>query len=99
MTSRWFRLAAVGMVLGLTAAACGDVSDPGTTGGGSTELPGTGETVRIAVNPWTGSAANAPGPRPGRVDRPRRQRPAGPGLNSPMLLPGLPATAVTDVES
>lgn len=59
MTSRWFRLAAVGMVLGLTAAACGDVSDPGTTGGGSTELPGTGETVRIAVNPWTGSAANA----------------------------------------
>jgi glycine betaine/proline transport system substrate-binding protein len=60
MKTRWFRIAAVAMVLGLTAAACGDVQEGGgTTGEGSGELPGTGETVSIAVNPWTGSAANA----------------------------------------
>jgi glycine betaine/proline transport system substrate-binding protein len=59
MKTRWFRIAAVTMVLGLTAAACGEVDESGGPTDGATELPGSGETVRIAVNPWTGSAVNA----------------------------------------
>lgn len=54
-------MAAVAMVIGLTAAACSDVSDtsePAGSGIGGA-LPGEGETVSIIVNPWTGSAANA----------------------------------------
>jgi glycine betaine/proline transport system substrate-binding protein len=63
---RWIRLATFAMVLALAAAACSDAGDSeepaDATGGGesgSTALPGEGVTVTIAVNPWTGSAANA----------------------------------------
>lgn len=58
--TKWIRLAALAMVLGLAAAAC---SEAGTdTGGGDTgggAKPGEGITLKIAVNPWTGSAVNA----------------------------------------
>jgi glycine betaine/proline transport system substrate-binding protein len=49
------------LALGLVAAACGD-SDGGadTTATGETSPPATGgETINIAVNPWTASALNA----------------------------------------
>ena len=46
-------LAVVGTALVLFGAGCGD--DEPAAG----EKPGEGETIRIAVNPWTGSAVNA----------------------------------------
>lgn len=52
------RLAAAVMALGLLAGACraddGDGAD-----GDAVAKPGEGITLKIAVNPWTGSAANA----------------------------------------
>jgi glycine betaine/proline transport system substrate-binding protein len=60
-TTRFGRFAALALVLGVTAAACSDAgstSEPAGTGSGGA-LPGEGVTVSIAVNPWTGSAANA----------------------------------------
>jgi glycine betaine/proline transport system substrate-binding protein len=45
--------AAIATALALLAAGCGD--DEPAAG----EKPGSGETIRIAVNPWTGSAVNA----------------------------------------
>jgi glycine betaine/proline transport system substrate-binding protein len=60
---RWIRFAAFAMVLALAAAACSDAGsdEPAGTGSdtGGGALPGEGVTVTIAVNPWTGSAANA----------------------------------------
>jgi glycine betaine/proline transport system substrate-binding protein len=47
------RLAAIATALALIAGGCGD--DEPAAG----EKPGSGETIRIAVNPWTGSAVNA----------------------------------------
>jgi glycine betaine/proline transport system substrate-binding protein len=49
----WAGLAAVGAGL-LLLSGCGDDDEPAAG-----ETPGGGETIRIAVNPWTGSAVNA----------------------------------------
>jgi glycine betaine/proline transport system substrate-binding protein len=64
--SRWWVRLFVGLtLLGLVAAACGDVDDGGggETGSGetgSTEVPDNSDTtVTIAVNAWVGAAANA----------------------------------------
>lgn len=60
------RLAAGAMAVSLVLAACtggsGATSGPGgsaapSAGGG--DLPGTGKTVKIAINPWVGYEANA----------------------------------------
>jgi ABC-type proline/glycine betaine transport system substrate-binding protein len=62
----WVRVFAGLMLLGLVAAACGDVDDDGggETGGGgttgTTEVPDNSDTtITIAVNAWVGAAANA----------------------------------------
>lgn len=48
------------LALGLVAAACGGDGEAGTTVAGETTEPaGGGETINIAVNPWTASALNA----------------------------------------
>lgn len=48
------------LALGLMAAACGDGDgEAGTTAAAGTEPAGGGETINIAVNPWTASALNA----------------------------------------
>ncbi|MGQ0670042.1 MAG: ABC transporter substrate-binding protein [Actinomycetota bacterium] len=57
--TRWVRLAALTMVLGLAAAACSKAGTDTGGGDGGGAKPGEGVTVKIAVNPWTGSAANA----------------------------------------
>jgi glycine betaine/proline transport system substrate-binding protein len=49
----WARLAAIGAALVFVGTGCGD--DETAAG----EKPGEGETIKIAVNPWTGSAVNA----------------------------------------
>src|SRR5919109_22031 len=49
----WAAFAVLGAALALLASGCGD--DDVASG----ERPGQGVTVRIAVNPWTGSAVNA----------------------------------------
>ena len=54
---------AAGLALSLVAAACGSDSNSGSSGteassGGSAAASGD-EVVRLAVNPWTGSAVNA----------------------------------------
>jgi glycine betaine/proline transport system substrate-binding protein len=51
--SAWVGLFALGTAL-LLVAGCGDDDEPAAS-----ESPGQGETIRIAVNPWTGSAVNA----------------------------------------
>jgi glycine betaine/proline transport system substrate-binding protein len=48
-------LAALTSVLALAMAACSDAGGGDDSGGGD----GGGEAVKIAVNPWTGSAVNA----------------------------------------
>jgi glycine betaine/proline transport system substrate-binding protein len=63
MTRRRWLVASFALVA-MFAAACSDVDDGGDggggeTGGGGTAAQCTDETVTIAVNPWTGSAANA----------------------------------------
>jgi glycine betaine/proline transport system substrate-binding protein len=62
----WVRLFAGVMLLGLVAAACGDVSNDGggETGAsgttGATEVPDNSDTtITLAVNAWVGAAANA----------------------------------------
>ena len=62
--SRWWSFAVLIMALALFTAACSDVEsavDPGgeTTGGGGTPADCGSDTVKVAVNPWTGSAVNA----------------------------------------
>lgn len=69
--SRWWVRLFVGLtLLGLVAAACGDVDDGDGGGGGggetgsgetgSTEVPDNSDTtITIAVNAWVGAAANA----------------------------------------
>jgi glycine betaine/proline transport system substrate-binding protein len=50
------------VLVALLAAACGDVEEGGNGGGGgggTTAAQCGSETISIAVNPWTGSAANA----------------------------------------
>ena len=47
-------LAAIATALVLAAGGCGGDDEPAPG-----EKPGGGETIRIAVNPWTGSAVNA----------------------------------------
>jgi glycine betaine/proline transport system substrate-binding protein len=47
-------LAALAAVMALAAQGCGDDDEPAAG-----ERPGEGVTIRIAVNPWTGSAVNA----------------------------------------
>ncbi len=49
----------IGLVaaLALVAAACGDSGDGGDDGGGDADL-GSVETIKLAVNPWNGSAVN-----------------------------------------
>ncbi len=69
MSKRTLWICAVLASLSLFAAACSDVDEGGgdgetTAGGGETAAGGaaaqcTGDTISIAVNPWTGSAANA----------------------------------------
>lgn len=57
---RWVRVLAGLMLLGLVAAACGDVTEDGDGGGGTTEVPDNSDiTITIAVNAWVGAAANA----------------------------------------
>jgi glycine betaine/proline transport system substrate-binding protein len=68
MRKRMWLLSAIAL-LTLAAAACSDVDEGGedTTGGGGQETGAAGgeaaqcagDTISIAVNPWTGSAANA----------------------------------------
>ncbi|MBI2239069.1 MAG: ABC transporter substrate-binding protein [Actinobacteria bacterium] len=53
------RLVAAVMVLGLITAACRGAEEEAPEGGEAPAKPGEGITVTIAVNPWTGSAANA----------------------------------------
>jgi glycine betaine/proline transport system substrate-binding protein len=48
------RLAAAGAALLLVVPGCGDDDEPAAG-----EQAGGGETIKIAVNPWTGSAVNA----------------------------------------
>jgi glycine betaine/proline transport system substrate-binding protein len=50
----WASLAALAAAIGLLASGCGDDDEPAAG-----ERPGEGTTIRIAVNPWTGSAVNA----------------------------------------
>ena len=60
--TRTWRLTAVLAVAGLMIAACGGGSGASASAGASGGTGGTGGTggnVNIAVNPWTGSAANA----------------------------------------
>ena len=69
MSKRTWWLCAVLASLSLFAAACSDVDEGGgdgetAAGGGETAAGGgaaqcAGDTISIAVNPWTGSAANA----------------------------------------
>jgi glycine betaine/proline transport system substrate-binding protein len=50
------------VLVAMLAAACGDVEEGGNGGGGgggTTAAQCGDETISIAVNPWTGSAANA----------------------------------------
>jgi glycine betaine/proline transport system substrate-binding protein len=66
-TTRWWVRLFAGMVLlGLVAAACGDVGDEGggDAGGagttGAAEVPDNSDTtITLAVNAWVGAAANA----------------------------------------
>lgn len=59
--SRWFMVSVV--LVTMLAAACSDVEDGGDGvgdgDGASTAAQCGNETISIAVNPWTGSAANA----------------------------------------
>ncbi|GBC87639.1 Glycine betaine/carnitine transport binding protein GbuC [bacterium HR12] len=64
--SRWIRLGLLVTLVALVAAACSDVEDGGSSGGGATgptagtQVPDNRDiTIRIAVSPWDGSAANA----------------------------------------
>ena len=47
-------MAAVAVILALFATGCGSDDEPAPG-----EKPGEGVTIRLAVNPWTGSAVNA----------------------------------------
>ena len=55
--SKWFARVAIVSMFAIAAAACSDAGDSGDGGGDGGE--GGGETITIAVNPWTGSAVNA----------------------------------------
>lgn len=58
---RWARLAAGAMSVSLILAACssGGGSSAAPDGDGGGDKPGTGKTVKIAINPWVGYEANA----------------------------------------
>ncbi len=61
---RTWAIAALALTMAMLAAACSDVkSDSGSSSGGSASAGGvpdnSGITIKIAVNPWVGSAANA----------------------------------------
>jgi len=57
--TRWLAVVGLVSVLALAAAACSDAGDSGGASGGSGGGGGSDESVKIAVNPWTGSAVNA----------------------------------------
>ena len=63
MRKRTWWLGALLASLALFAAACSDVDEGGGTtgggGGGGAVAQCAGDTITIAVNPWTGSAVNA----------------------------------------
>jgi glycine betaine/proline transport system substrate-binding protein len=52
-------VAAVVAAFAITAVACSDVSSSTSAGSGGTVPDNSGTTIKIAVNPWTGSQANA----------------------------------------
>ncbi len=60
---RYARLAAASIAFMLAAAACGSdstaKSDSTTAAAGGTTAAATGAAIKLAVNPWTGSAVNA----------------------------------------
>jgi glycine betaine/proline transport system substrate-binding protein len=62
--SKW-AIAALSLTMAVLAAACSDVSSDdsgstGSTGGSAGAVPDNSDvTIKIAVNPWVGSAANA----------------------------------------
>ncbi len=61
LVRRWSAIAVTGLVLSMVGVACTDVESPSPGDGGDTggTKPGTGITVKLAVNPWTGAAVNA----------------------------------------